>query len=301
MEDGRIRLEKVIATRGDLGRGRLVRALTGRPDPLLFERPFAVAWDGEALLVSDVAAGRVVRIDPRGGITSTDESLFAGPIGIAVCPTGIVVTDSRRGDVKLLDRNLALLRPLADGLVRPTGVTCAQGEALVAETGRHQLLRIPSGVRSTSAVPVAFGRRGDGDGEFNFPTSVTSHGGVIWVGDTLNFRVQRLSLGTGAYLGSFGALGDAAGEMPRLKAVAIDAAGQVWISDAHLDQVSLYDLEGKFLMALGRRGSRAGEFSFPAGIAAHPDGRVAVVDSLNRRVQIFRLLVSDPALRRGKS
>ena len=33
-------------------------------------------------------------------------------------------------------------------------------------------------------------------------------------------------------------------------------------------------------MAFGAAGSGPGEFSFPAGIASHPDGRVAVVDSL---------------------
>jgi hypothetical protein len=43
-------------------------------------------------------------------------------------------------------------------------------------------------------------------------------------------------------------------------------------------------------MSLGRTGTEPGEFSFPAGIAAHPDGRVAVVDSLNRRLQVFRVL-----------
>jgi hypothetical protein len=48
-------------------------------------------------------------------------------------------------------------------------------------------------------------------------------------------------------------------------------------------------------MNLGGTGVEPGEFSFPSGIAAHPDGRVAVVDSLNRRVQVFRLLQrSDP-------
>ena len=34
-------------------------------------------------------------------------------------------------------------------------------------------------------------------------------------------------------------------------------------------------------------GAEPGRFSFPAGIAAHPDGRVAVVDSFNLRLQIF--------------
>ena len=62
------------------------------------------------------------------------------------------------------------------------------------------------------------------------------------------------------------------------------------MSDAHLDQVSIYTAEGQLLLSLGRSGSAPGEFAFPAGVAAHPDGRVAVADALNRRVQVFRLL-----------
>ena len=62
------------------------------------------------------------------------------------------------------------------------------------------------------------------------------------------------------------------------------------IADAHLDRVSMYGAEGDLLLSIGGAGNRPAEFSFPAGIAAHPDGRVAVVDSLNNRLKIFRVL-----------
>ena len=104
----------------------------------------------------------------------------------------------------------------------------------------------------------------------------------------MNFRIQRLDATTGRYIDDFGILGDAAGEMPRIKGVAVDAAGHVWVSDAHLDQISLYDNEGALLLSIGNQGTQHGQFAFPAGVAAHPDGRVAIVDSLNRRLQIMR-------------
>ena len=69
--------------------------------------------------------------------------------------------------------------------------------------------------------------------------------------------------------------------------------GNLWVSDAHLDQVALYRGDGTFLTSVGGSGSEPGQFSFPAGIAAHEDGRVAVVDSLNQRIQIFKVSVSD--------
>ena len=140
--------------------------------------------------------------------------------------------------------------------------------------------------RSTRSV----GRRGGGQGEFNFPTVVATTREALWVGDTLNFRLQRFALEGGGFLGAFGRLGDAPGEMPRLKGLAVDPGGNLWLSDAHLDQVALFRPDGAFLMALPGNGSPDGGFSFPAGIATHPDGRVAIVDSLNRRLQILRLV-----------
>jgi sugar lactone lactonase YvrE len=111
----------------------------------------------------------------------------------------------------------------------------------------------------------------------------------LWVGDTLNFRIQRISLSSGHALSAFGQLGDASGETPRIKGIAVDRDGNLWVSDALLDQVSLYNQSGEFLMGLGESGAGPGQLSFPAGVSAHSDGRMAVVDSLNRRVQVFRL------------
>lgn len=276
------------------GAGRLLDLLVGRrARAQRSRRPFGAAWDGEALLITDPDGGRVVRITPGGRQTAFIETPFEAPIGVAACDAGIVVSDSERGSVGLLDRDLRFIRWLAEGLVRPTGAACLGETIVVAETGKHRLLMLGAGsdgkgpVHRESAVR-ALGRRGDGDGEFNFPTSVSFGGGFLWVGDTLNFRLQRFEPPGWSFSGTFGRLGDAAGELPRLKGVAVDAAGRIWVSDAHLDQVALYRPDGTFLLALGGRGDLAGEFSFPAGIAAHPDGRVAVVDSLNLRVQIFR-------------
>jgi DNA-binding beta-propeller fold protein YncE len=143
------------------------------------------------------------------------------------------------------------------------------------------------------------GYRGNGDGAFNFPTTLAAANGWLWVGDTLNFRIQRLDPNSGVVLGTFGRLGDHAGEMPRIKGIAIDSAGHPWVSDAHLDRVSVYSTEGELLISIGSGGSAPGQFSFPAGVAAHPSGRVAVVDMLNRRVQIFRVMASEREIVQG--
>ena len=285
-----ISLERVIDN-GSLARsgGKLLRWITGSSEGRVLERPYGVAWDGDALLVTDPGAGRVLRIGRKDKIVASPRFAFDTPIGVAVCWSGVVVTDARLGQVTLLDRKLRPARDLATGLARPTGIACVEDRIYVVETAAHRILVLDASGRSEAVRIMVQGRRGDGPAEFNFPSALTWHDGSVWVGDTLNFRVQRLDAKSTEFQHEFGQLGDAPGEMPRIKALAVDARGHVWISDAHLDQIGLYAADGTFLTELGGSGSEPGRFSFPAGIAAHEDGRVAVVDSLNQRIQIFRV------------
>jgi len=278
----RIELVTVLGVRGDLrGSGFLQWLRGGRKEPL-FARPYGVAWDGDALLVADPGAARVLGIGPDGSLGRSADGLFVAPVAVVACAGGIVVSDPPAGGVALLDRDLRLTRWLAHDLQRPTGVACVGSRVYAVETGAHRLVELRDG----AVVPV-LGGRGDGPGQFNFPTGLTADGDTLWVGDTLNFRVVRVDPAGGRVLKTFGALGDSAGEMPRLKGLAVDQGGRLWISDALLDQIALYTREGEYLMSIGRHGSAPGELSFPAGLAAGPAGRVAVADSLNRRLQVF--------------
>lgn len=277
-------VERIVGGPGNAVRSFWQR-ITGEPARELFVRPYGVAWDGEDLLVADPGAGRVLRIDPKGRAKRSEEGLLLGPIGIASCPFGIVVSDSRAGALVLLDRDLGLVRSLATDLGRPTGVACSDDEIFVVDTARHRVIVLDS--RGTPRRSV--GRRGAANGEFNYPAALSLSTGALWVGDTLNFRIQHLDGGDGSFVSGFGSLGDAVGDTPRVKGIAVDRDTRIWITDAHLDRILLYAEDGTFLADVGRPGTEPGEVSFPAGIAVGSDGRVAVADSLNRRVQVFRL------------
>jgi sugar lactone lactonase YvrE len=283
-----VRLERIIAAREG---GGALRSLLGVPqgEPL-FERPYGVAWDGDDLLVADPGARRVLRIESDGHVAAPEAAAMGAPVGVAACAQGVLATDPEGGRIARLDADLRVAEWTAEGLSRPTGLACRDESLYVVETGAHRLLLFEAGGRRR-----AVGQRGADLGSFNFPTSVAVAGGSLLVGDTLNFRVQRIDVESGAVEGVFGRLGDAPGETPRIKGLAVDAAGQVWVSDAHTDRVSLYTGDGRLLLTLGGRGVDPGRFSFPAGIAAHPDGRVAVADSFNRRIQVFRLVGDEPS------
>ena len=278
----RIAVAKVIETRR--AGMAFLSWIAGEKNAPLFERPYGLAWQGDDLVVTDPAARRFVRVAASGKVTLSAPDPDFAPLMVASCVDGLVASDSESGRVARFDSELRRVAWLAQGLDRPTGVACDARAVWVVETGAHRLVAL-----GRDGSRRVIGGRGTGDGQFNFPVALARLGEAVLVGDTLNFRIQRLD-GAGASLGAFGRLGDAAGDTPRLKGIAVDAAGHVWASDAHLDQVSVYTAQGQLLLSLGRSGSAPGEFSFPAGVAAHPDGRVAVADALNRRVQVFRLL-----------
>jgi hypothetical protein len=290
--DPRVRLEALIPLDEMQTRAgaRWLQRLSGSRQGFSISRPFAVAWDDNDLLVTDAGAGRVLRIRADGRAEASPERAFESPVGIASCEGQIFLVDSRSGDLVRLDADLRRAEILLDDLERPTGVACGSERIWVLETGRHRVLTLDH-----AGHVEAIGERGDETGSFNYPTAIALDRGAVWVGDTLNFRIQKLSVSSGSFLESFGELGGSPGELPRLKGIAVDSSGNLWVSDAHLDQVALYSPKGDYLLSIGGLGTEPGRFSFPAGIAAHADGRVAVVDSLNRRLQVFRLVALSAA------
>jgi len=52
--------------------------------------------------------------------------------------------------------------------------------------------------------------------------------------------------------------------------------------------VQVFNNEGQLLYYFGGHGTAPGEFQLPAGLAIDANDRVYVVDSYNRRVQVYR-------------
>ena len=283
IDPSEVRVARVIAMRSELRSfaGNLLSRIVGRIDEALFDRPYGVSWDGDDLLITDTGRSTVVRISRNGDLSTIGESILAQPIAAVPCFDGIAVSDSVEGGVVLFDRSLRSHEWIASGLERPTGLACLGERLAVAETGNHRIVLL-----ERDGTKQMFGSRGAGRGEFNFPTLVAADGTSLLVGDALNFRIQRFDA-DGEYVGEFGELGDSAGTMPRMKGIAVDGTGRIWVTDAWLDQIAVYQRDGAFLMNVGHAGDEPGAFAFPAGIAISDDGTVAVADSLNQRIQIL--------------
>jgi NHL repeat len=58
--------------------------------------------------------------------------------------------------------------------------------------------------------------------------------------------------------------------------------------------VQVFDREGQLLYYFGQSGDALGEFNLPSGLFIDRNNEIFVVDSLNRRVQVFHYFAQPP-------
>ena len=69
--------------------------------------------------------------------------------------------------------------------------------------------------------------------------------------------------------------------------VAVDADGNLYVSDTYNTRIEIFDADGNFIRQFGKAGDRPGTFLRPKGIAIDVDGHVWVADAVQDRVQCF--------------
>ncbi|MBI2965905.1 MAG: NHL repeat-containing protein [Chloroflexi bacterium] len=89
------------------------------------------------------------------------------------------------------------------------------------------------------------------------------------------------------YQFEFGRWGTEPGKLTMPTALAIDGDDRVYVSDEHMNNVSVFDRDGKFILRWGEQGTGRGELNRPSGLAFDSEGNLHVVDHLNARVQKF--------------
>ena len=125
--------------------------------------------------------------------------------------------------------------------------------------------------------------------------------GRVYVADTFGWRVVAYDASLHERLFQFGEPPPPAGERPGSyelfgpRDLAIDADGNLWVTDTGHARIVVYSSAGEFLREIAGpysagdayRGAGSGQFSEPVGIAIAPGGEVVVADMWNGRVQVL--------------
>jgi hypothetical protein len=72
-----------------------------------------------------------------------------------------------------------------------------------------------------------------------------------------------------------------------ISGLALDDLGRVWVADAQLLNLRVYDSKGVHLRTVGKKGGGPGEFRWISGMDRRPDGELLVLDSGNSRFAVF--------------
>ncbi len=301
----RIQLTDIILGRADIvAKSGLQRTLVGASPQGPYDwlkKPFAVVFDDKGrILVSDPGLGALIRFDRPGrkvdALGTKGAVTLKNPLGLTTGPDGtIFVADAGIRKVVAYDpegKIIAVYGGEGD-LQNPTDAALApNGERLyVADSKAHSIVVFD---RKSGKRLTAFGKRGEGEGEFSFPTSVAfDSAGNLLVVDQINARVQVLSE-DGEYLDQFGQRGVGFANFVRPKDIAVDDAGFIYVTDGAFGNVQIFDADYRLLTFVGSTGSGPGQFRIASGVAVYADG-FAVVDQLGHRVQVFRYVVPKTA------
>lgn len=181
---------------------------------------------------------------------------------------------------------IAPLRVLAraggSALALPSDVAVADsGRTYVVDGGNHRLVIYgPSG-----DFIKAVGGHGAGDGQFAEPLGVAvDRAGRVYVADSGNHRIQVLDA-EGGFVRSLPLREGGQAVRPADVAVS-ELSGHLFVSGNSNHKVLKLSPQGELLKAWGGEGAGRGLFRYPATLVVR-EGRVAVVDVLNTRVQIF--------------
>ena len=128
------------------------------------------------------------------------------------------------------------------------------------------------------------GGPGAADGRFATPRSMAwDPGGLLYVVDKSG-RIQKFD-GTGGFLKAWSL---PAIERGRATGLAVGPGGDLWVADTHYQRVLRYSPEGALLGQFGSEGRGPGQFIYPVGLAAAPDGTLYVSEfGGNDRIQVF--------------
>lgn len=264
----------------------------------LLRRPTGVGFDDQGnIYVADTGKRRIVVFDQDGGFirvfgeAGKGDLLIYDPIDVAVAPDGRAwVVDRTQSKLVIYDQTGVAEREIVTP-EPPTSITIANDQVFVT---------VDSGVLIADLegnLLTGYIARGKEPGQFDRPGGVAvAEDGTLYVADSLNYRVQAIST-KGEPLWQYGQplppdqaiqFDDPNRKFGLPANIAVDENGLIYVVDGMNSEVVVLDSEGNFVETIGDVGGADGMFYYPDGID-YRDGRIAVADKFNDRVEVFRV------------
>jgi DNA-binding beta-propeller fold protein YncE len=254
------------------------------------------------------------------GSYGEDDGEFVWPNGIALDSQGqVYVSDEWLSRISIFTKEGKFVgkwgtKGSGDGeLHGPSGIAIApDGTMFVVDSKNHRVQKFSLDGRYRGQ----FGSFGNGPGQFNTPWGIAlDKDGLVYVADWRNDRIQKLTP-DGQPLASFGQSGSGVGQFKRPSGVCVDNDGEIYVADRETDRVQILAPDGRFIAALkgdhqlstwGKEkllsnpdmirqralamahdgGAFERSFSHPTAVRVDAENRIAVLDSVRGRIQVY--------------
>jgi sugar lactone lactonase YvrE len=268
---------------------------------------YGFSGDGAAATAAQMRSPAGVATDAAGNVYIVDKG--NNRIRKVAAASGVITTFAGNGSYGFSgDGGAATSARLAD----PAEIAIdGAGNLYIADAGNHRIRKITAatGVITTVAGSGTPGYGGDGSvataAQLDAPEGVAIDGaGNLYIADTDNHRVRKVAAGSGvittlAGSGVYGFSGDGAAaiaaQMRSPNAVAVDGAGNVYISDANNERIRKVDAADGNITTVAGTGSwgfsgeggaaTSATLNAPSGLAVDAAGNVFVADTGNHRIR----------------
>jgi len=275
--------------------GSIGEFFLGNKPPVIIKPMAIIANEPSSFYVLDQGSRLIIDVkdnkSEKPNAFNKTEINFTSLVATCLLPNGdLLFTDSSKGNIFLLtsDHKRISVFNKNDTLQQPTGIAYSKinDQVWILETAAHKI----SIFNREGKFVRTIGKRGNANGEFNFPTHIwIANDGLVYIVDSMNFRVQIFDK-EGNFVSIFGEIGDSSGYFARQKGIATDSYGNIYVVDALFNTVQIFNGQGEFLYNFGTRGREAGDFWMPNGIYIDKDDYIYIADTYNARIQIFQLV-----------
>ncbi|XP_035714345.1 tripartite motif-containing protein 2 isoform X2 [Folsomia candida] len=257
-----------------------------------FTNPQAVAASANGRVVVTDSNNQCIQVfDNTGefklrfGVRGRTVGQLQRPVGVAILPTtgNIAVADYDNKWISIFDPNGKFMSRIGHGkLLGPKGITVDGSGLLYVVDNKASAILI---FQQNGKLVNKFGSRGNDEGQFAGPhfIAVNSKGNII-VTDFHNHCVKVFDH-EGDYLYSFGSNGEGNGQFNAPTGIAVDKNDNILVGDWGNSRIQIFDSQGSFQSYVS---TSVEPLYGPQGLTVTPDGYVAIADSGNHCVKLYK-------------
>jgi len=151
------------------------------------------------------------------------------------------------------------------------------GKMYIAQNDYIRILK-PDGSTQRS-----YGSSGSGDCQFSSPEAVAVCGDTVYVCDSSNHRIQKLST-SGNFISKFGVYGTGEGQLNYPRGICIDPEGKIFVADYSNNCIQIFVPDGTFVSIIP---PEEGNIKYPWGVAFDSDGNLHVACYGSNTIKVF--------------